>query len=187
MLILFLTLSLLKSIYSLLKNTEIEKFFQLHSYGEKIKLRINARLCCMKWCSLSFWNRKEVILLNFLEPEQIIISNCYIAVLAKLKAQTSRVRPEKKIIFLVQHGDASPFTSLKTMEHILAGLSYHIHCTVQIWPLLISTCSGNNTIIACCCEMLGHLCWCRFLQLQHAGKNHHWQSCTSDDVDYAEK
>ena len=127
-----------------------------------------------EWSFWIFWNLNKS-------------SSLTATLLAKLKAQTSRVRPEKKIIFLVQHGDASPFTSLKAMEHILAGLSYHIHCTVQIWPLLISTCSGNNTIIACCCEMLGHLCWCRFLQLQHAGKNHHWQSCTSDDVDYAEK
>jgi len=46
-----------------------------------------------------FWDRKGVILLNFLEPGQTINSDCYIVTLTKLKARISRVRPEKKTTF----------------------------------------------------------------------------------------
>ena len=66
-----------------------------------------------------FWDTKGMILLNFLEPGQTIISDRYIATLAKLKARISRVRPEKKTTFLLQHDNARPHTSLKTVEHII--------------------------------------------------------------------
>jgi hypothetical protein len=49
-----------------------------------------------------FWDRKGVILLDFLEPRQTINSDHYITMLTKLKAQISRVSPEKKITFLLQ-------------------------------------------------------------------------------------
>ena len=65
-----------------------------------------------------FWYRKVVMLLNFLESEQTINSDHYLTVLTKLKAQMSRVRPERKIIFLLQHNNTRPHTSLKTLEHI---------------------------------------------------------------------
>ena len=65
-----------------------------------------------------FWDRKGVILLGFLEPRQTINSDCFIAMLTKLKAQISRVRPEKKTTFLLQH-NARSHTSLKTVEHIV--------------------------------------------------------------------
>jgi len=66
-----------------------------------------------------FWDRKGVILLDFLEPGQTINSDRYIATLTKLKARISRVRPEKKkTTFLLQHDNARPHTSLKTVEHI---------------------------------------------------------------------
>ena len=65
-----------------------------------------------------FWDRKGVILLDFLEPGQNINSDRYIATLTKLKARISRVRPEKKKTFLLQHDNAWPHTSLKTVEYI---------------------------------------------------------------------
>jgi len=65
-----------------------------------------------------FWDRKGVILLHVLEPGQTINSDRYIAMLTKLKARISRVRPEKKTTFLLQHDNARPHTSLKTVEHI---------------------------------------------------------------------
>ena len=43
----------------------------------------------VKWCALSFWDRKEVIPLDFLEPRQTINSDCYIMTLTQLKAWTS--------------------------------------------------------------------------------------------------
>ena len=61
-----------------------------------------------------FWDKKGVILLDFLEPGQIISSDCYIATLTKLKARISRVRPEKKTTFLLQHDNARLHTSLET-------------------------------------------------------------------------
>ena len=66
-----------------------------------------------------FWDRKGVILLDFLEPGQTINSDHYIATLTKLKARISRVRPEKKTTFLLQHDNSRAHTSLKTMEHIV--------------------------------------------------------------------
>ena len=66
-----------------------------------------------------FWDRKGVILLDFLKPGQTIDSDRYIATLTKLKAPISRVRPEKKTTFLLQHDNAKPHTSLKTAEHIV--------------------------------------------------------------------
>lgn len=65
-----------------------------------------------------FWDRKEVILLNFLETGQTINSDCYITMYNKsLKAQTSRVKSEKKTTFFLQHNNARPQANLKTMEH----------------------------------------------------------------------
>ena len=65
-----------------------------------------------------FWDRKGVILLDFLEPGQTINSDRYIVTLTKLRARISRVRPEKKTTFLLQHDNARPHTSLKTVENI---------------------------------------------------------------------
>ena len=48
-----------------------------------------------------FWDRKGVILLDFLEPRPTISSDNYIVMLAQLKAQTSRVCPDKKATFLL--------------------------------------------------------------------------------------
>ena len=66
-----------------------------------------------------FWDRKGVILLDFLQPGQPINSDRYIATLTKLKARISRVRPEKKTIFLCNRITPGPHTSLKTVEHIV--------------------------------------------------------------------
>jgi len=47
----------------------------------------------------------------------------------KLRAQTSRVSPGKKTVFLLQHDNARPHTILKTMEHI-SNLGW----TVVLYP-----------------------------------------------------
>ena len=54
----------------------------------------------------------------------------YIMTLIKLKAQTSRVRPEKNNSFLSQHNNTRSHTSLKTVEHT-ANFSW----TVLLHPL----------------------------------------------------
>ena len=65
-----------------------------------------------------FWDRDGVILLNFLQPGQMINSDHYIVLLIKLKTQNSRVWLEKKTNFLWQCDNTRPNTSLKTVEHI---------------------------------------------------------------------
>ena len=72
-----------------------------------------------KVMSTVFWDRKGVILPDFLEPGQTINSDRYIMTLTKLKARISGVRPGKKTTFLLQHNNARPHTNLKTMEHIV--------------------------------------------------------------------
>jgi len=66
-----------------------------------------------------FWDRKGLILLDFLGPGQTINSDCYITTLPKLKTRISGVRPEKKTTFLLQYDNTRPHTSLKTVEHIV--------------------------------------------------------------------
>jgi hypothetical protein len=56
--------------------------------------------------------------LGFLEPGQTINSDCYMATLTKLKARISRVGPEKKTTFLLQHNNARPHSSLRTIGHV---------------------------------------------------------------------
>ena len=67
-------------------------------------------------------HRKRVIL----KPRETRNSDQYIVMLTKLKFQTSRVRPEKKTVFFLQHDNARPHTSLKTMEHTASF----------VWPVL---------------------------------------------------
>lgn len=64
-------------------------------------------------CTL-FWDRKGVILIDFLAPNETSTFDCYVVMLTKLKAQTSIART-KKSIFLLQHNNARSHTSF--VEH----------------------------------------------------------------------
>jgi len=68
-----------------------------------------------------------MIFLHFLELGQTINSSLYIAY-TDLKA--SRVRPEKKTTFLLQHGNTWPHAGLKSMEH-----TANLGCIVLQYPL----------------------------------------------------
>lgn len=94
-----------------------------------------------------FWDGKGLVLLDFLQPEQAINSDWCITML--MQTGTSRVRPDKKAIFLFQH-DVTPHISLKTMEHIacLGWTVLHTHCIVQIWCHLTSV-WANERQTAC--------------------------------------
>jgi len=136
-------------------------------------------------CSV-FRDRKGVILLDFLEPGQTMNSDRYIMMLTKLKARISRVRPEKKTTFLLQH-NARSHTSLKTVEHIanlgwtvlphppyspdLAPSDFHMFGPMK--DGLHGQHFPSNDPHRMSCETVGHLCWCRFLRVWHAG------SCSS--------
>lgn len=89
------------------------------------------------------WDSRKEILLNFLELRQTVSSGLYIVMLTNLKAQASRVRPERETTVLLQHDNISLHNTLKIVEYIastLAALSCYTHCIVQIWCFLTSTC-----------------------------------------------
>jgi hypothetical protein len=71
---------------------------------------------------------RAVIHLDLLKPGQTINSDCYITTLTKLKAQISRVKPEKKTTFLLQHDNTRPHTRANAMEHVanLVPSDYHL-------------------------------------------------------------
>jgi len=108
-----------------------------------------------------FCSRKEVILLDFLEPSKTISSDFYIITLTKLKAHTSR--SEKKTTFQLKYCNTRPHTSLKTVEYIanlrwtvlphtpyspdLAPSDFHLFRLMQD-RILAQCLSSNNTITA---------------------------------------
>ena len=83
-------------------NSPSKKEFKMQPSADKVMCTI-------------FWDRKGVILLNFLELTQIVNSDHYTMMLTKLNAQTSRIRLEKKITFLLQRDNTRP--SLKIVEY----------------------------------------------------------------------
>ena len=68
-------------------------------------------------CKAMSLGPERMVLLNFLERGQTINSDHYTMMLTKLNAQTSRIRPEKKITFLLQHDNTRPSASLKIVEY----------------------------------------------------------------------
>lgn len=65
------------------------------------------------------------ILLDFLELGQAVNSYCYNTMLTKQKAQTSKVRPEKKTIFFLKQNNTRSHTSFNIVQHI-ASLGWTI-------------------------------------------------------------
>jgi len=134
-------------------------------------------------------------------------SDSYIVMLTKLKAQTSRVRPEKRTAFLFQHNDSRPCTSLKIMEHTanlvrtvpphpLYTLYIH-HCPVVVpfgfhlfGPRKDELCEHhfpcNNAILAVVKQ------WVTFAGADSCEGSiqtliHHWQKCRANGGDNIEK
>ena len=90
-----------------------------------LKKKFKRQLSVGKVMCTVFWDRKEVILLVSLKPRQTINSDHCVMMLTKLKAQTSRVRPEKNTTLLLQHDSAGTYVSLKTVENI-ANLGFTV-------------------------------------------------------------
>jgi len=76
-----------------------------------------------------FWDRKGVILLDFLEPAQTINSDCYIATLTKLKARISRVREEDNLSLATQR--QAPYQFEDRGAHSQSWVDYLNTPTVQ--------------------------------------------------------
>ena len=129
-----------------------------------------------------FWDRKGAIPLDFLEHRQTISSDCYITALTKLKAPGTWVKTEKKTTFLLQHNNARPHTSLKTIEHtanvgwlVLPHSLYSLDLVPSDFhpfkPMKDGLCEQYFPSQQChnsSCETVCHLHWCRFL----------WGSCS---------
>ncbi|PNF14079.1 hypothetical protein B7P43_G02148 [Cryptotermes secundus] len=148
-----------------------------------------------------FWDRRGVILLDFLEPGESVNSERYKTTLTKLKARISRVRPEKQTTFRLQHDNARPHTSLVTTAHIskfgwtvlphppyspdLAPSDFHL-----FGPMKDGLCGqhfpDNGAVIAavrkCLASAGADFYGCGIQALVHR-----WQKCITNCGDYVEK
>jgi len=113
--------------------------------NSSLKKKLKTQPSTGKVMCTAFSNRKGVMLLDFLKPGQTINSDHYNTMMTNLKAQTSRAGPGKKTIFLLQHDNTRPHTSLKTVEHIInSGWSVLFHALHSpVWHLLTFICSGQ--------------------------------------------
>jgi len=148
-----------------------------------------------------FWDRKGVILLDFLEPGQTINSDHYIATLTKLKAQISRVRPEKKITFLLQHDNARTHTSLKTVEHTVnlgwTVIPHSPYCPnlapsdFQLFGLMKEGLCGqhfpSNDAIVRAVKQWATSAGADFYEPGMQALIHRWQRCIANGGEYVEK
>ena len=62
----------------------------------ELKKKLKIQLTTGKVMCTLFWDRKGVILLDFLEPGKNIISDCYIMTLTKLKVQNFQSQVTEK-------------------------------------------------------------------------------------------
>ena len=147
-----------------------------------------------------FWKRKRVILLDFLESGQTMNSDLYIATLTKVKARISRVRPEKKTTFLLQHDNSRPHTSLKTVEHIanlgrtvlphppyspdLAPSDFHLFGPQK--DGLRGHFASNNAVVQAV-KQWATSAGADFYECSMQALVHCWQKCIANGGDYVEK
>jgi histone-lysine N-methyltransferase SETMAR len=147
-----------------------------------------------------FWDRKGVIHLDFLDPGQTIKSGRYIPTLTKLKARISRVRPEKKTTFLLEHNNARPHTSLKTVEHIanlgwtvLPHPSYSLDLAPSDFHLFGPIKDGlhrhfpSNDAVIRAVKQWATSTGADFYECGMQALVHHWRKCTANSGDYVEK
>ena len=81
--------------------------------------KFKAQKSAAKIMATVFWDSQGVILLDFLPKGETINSEVYIETFRKLKAKIECVRPNLDIAnVLLQHDNARPHTSIRTMEAI---------------------------------------------------------------------
>ena len=109
----------------------------------KFKMQYSAgKIIC-----IIFWDRKEVILLNFQEPGQSISSDCYIQCwLRRLELSESDQRRRQPFSCNMITPCPIPIWRPWNILPVSARLFYHAHLIVWIWYLLTSICSGQFMI-----------------------------------------
>ena len=147
------------------------------------------------------WDWKGVMLLDFLEPGQTINSDHYIAMLTKLKAQISRVRPEEMTTFLLQHDNTRLHTSLKTLEHIVnLGWTVVQHPPYSpdfvpsdfhlFGPMKEGLCGqhfpSNNAVVQAG-KQWATSTGADFYECSMQALVHHWQKCMASGGDYVKE
>jgi histone-lysine N-methyltransferase SETMAR len=80
------------------------------------KKKFKAARSTGKFMCTDFWDRKGVILVDFLEQCLTINAARCVETLKKLKSRIARVWPKKKEHVLLQHDNARPHTALLTRE-----------------------------------------------------------------------
>ena len=78
------------------------QFTEWQHVNPTLKKRFKTQPSVGKAMFTVFCNRKEVILLDFLELRQTINSDCYTTTLTKLHAQNSKVSPEDSLSLATQ-------------------------------------------------------------------------------------
>jgi len=136
------------------------------------KNKFKTQLSVGKVMHTFFWDRKGVVLLDFLESGKTISSNHYTATLSEMKAQTSRVRLQRRrqpfSCNAVMPSPRSVWRPWSTLPVLSGKPSHYKHCIVQSWCLLTLFCSGRwkldymgNDFKLCCyhrsCETAGHV------------------------------
>ena len=82
-----------------------------------------------------FWDSVGVILVDFMSKEATINSDVYIDTLKKLKARIRTVRPALEMSkVLLQHDNARPHTSLKTLE-VISSIGWTNNFTSSIFAI----------------------------------------------------
>ena len=148
-----------------------------------------------------FWDRQGVILLDFLEPGATVNSDRYVETLTKLKARIARVRPEKRETFCLQHDNARPHTSLKTMECVakfgwtvlphppyspdLAPSDFHLFAPLKN-GLRGQRFPDNDAVIAAVKKWTTSA-GADFYERGIKALVHRWQKCIESGGDYVEK
>lgn len=131
-----------------------------------------------------FWDRTGMILLDFMEPEQIMSTDCYITMLTNLKAQT----------FSCNMLIPGPTPFWRHIADLICNFPPHPLCILDFMPFdfhlfrllkdgLCGYFPSYSAIIAA--VKLGHLHWCIVHSIQSFF--HCWQKCTSNSGDHFEK
>jgi hypothetical protein len=96
-----------------------ETTMEWHHANSPRKKNFRAAPSAGKVMATVFWDMEGLLLMDLMPKATTINSEAYVATLTNLHAHLRRVRPHKQMAdILLQHDNASPHVSLRTMEAI---------------------------------------------------------------------